>query len=162
MGMNTCVLMAEIVKAPELRYTPDNLAIAEMLVQFPGLRDDDPPCTLKAVSFGGQATDIQQQYRQGDRIILEGRLSMNTFERPEGFKEKRAELRISRVHRLDGGGMAPMAPAPTPTAAPDPTADFAPLPDNASSAPPAAAPRTSTPSPAPLPDDEPDFDDIPF
>ena len=84
MSMNTCVLMAEIVKAPELRYTPENLAIAEMLVQFPGLRDDDPPCTLKAVSFGGQATDIQQQYRQGDRVILEGRLSMNTFERPEG------------------------------------------------------------------------------
>ena len=133
MSMNTCVLMAEIVKAPELRYTPENLAIAEMLVRFPALRDDDPPCTLKAVSFGGQATDIQQQYKIGDHVILEGRLSMNTFERPEGFKEKRAELRISRVHRLDGGGMAPMPPAPTPMAVPDPTADFAPLPcDNVS------------------------------
>ena len=169
MGMNTCVLMAEIVKAPELRYTQDNTAIAEMLVRFPALREEDPPCTLKAVSFGNQATDIQQQYRLGDRVILEGRLSMNTFERPEGFKEKRAELRISRVHRLDGGsGMAPPAPVPTPMAVPDPTADFAPLPDTASTAPPVAAPPASAPrtygapAPAPLPDDEPDFDDIPF
>ena len=164
MSMNTCVLMAEIVKAPELRYTPENLAIAEMLVRFPALRDDDPPCTLKAVSFGGQATDIQQQYKIGDHVILEGRLSMNTFERPEGFKEKRAELRISRVHRLDGGGMAPMPPAPTPMAVPDPTADFAPLPDTATTSPPASAPARTygAPAPAPLPDDEPDFDDIPF
>jgi len=37
------------------------------------------------------------QYHQGDRII-EGRLSMNTVERPEGFKEKRAELTVQRIH----------------------------------------------------------------
>ncbi|MGD1937274.1 MAG: single-stranded DNA-binding protein [Cyanophyceae cyanobacterium] len=158
MSMNSCVLMAEIVKAPELRYTPDNLAIAEMLVRFPALRDDDPPCTLKAVCFGERATDIQQQYRMGDQVVLEGRLTMNTFERPEGFKEKRAELRISRIHSLGGGGMASMPPAPTPASVPDPGADFAPLPDTASSAPPAS----STSDPPPLPDDEPDFDDIPF
>jgi len=34
------------------------------------------------------AQEIQQQYHQGDRIIIEGRLSMNTVERPEGLKEK--------------------------------------------------------------------------
>ncbi|MEM9770457.1 MAG: single-stranded DNA-binding protein [Cyanobacteria bacterium P01_D01_bin.73] len=158
MSMNTCVLMAEIVKAPELRYTPDNLAIAEMLVRFPALREDDPPCTLKAVSFGERATDIQQQYRMGDQVILEGRLSMNTFERPEGFKEKRAELRISKIHSVGSGGMAAMPPAPEAAIAPDPTADFAPLPDTASAAPPAS----SGASPSPLPDDQPDFDDIPF
>ncbi|MGD1850900.1 MAG: single-stranded DNA-binding protein [Cyanophyceae cyanobacterium] len=160
MSMNSCVLMAEIVKAPELRYTPDNLAIAEMLVRFPALRDDDPPCTVKAVCFGERATDIQQQYRLGDQVVLEGRLTMNTFERPEGFKEKRAELRISRILSRGGGGMATMPPAPAPTpGVPDPGADFAPLPDTASAAPPEPS-RASTP--APLPDDKPDFDDIPF
>ena len=39
--MNSCILMAEIIQQPQLRYTPDNqLQIAEMLVQFPGKPED--------------------------------------------------------------------------------------------------------------------------
>lgn len=99
--MNSCILMAEIVQEPELRYTPDNqTAIAQMLVQFPGLRAEDPPATLKVVGWGNLAQEIQQNYHQGDRVIIEGRLSMNTFERSEGFKEKRAELTVQRIHAL--------------------------------------------------------------
>jgi single-stranded DNA-binding protein len=101
--MNSCILMAEIVQEPQLRYTPDQTALAEMLVQFPGLRAEDPPATLKVVGWGNLAQEIQQQYHQGDRIIIEGRLSMNTVERPEGFKEKRAELTVQRIHPLGDG-----------------------------------------------------------
>ncbi len=101
--MNSCILMAEIVQEPQLRYTPDNTALAEMIVQFPGIRAEDPPATLKVVGWGNLAQEIQQQYRQGDRVIIEGRLSMNTVERPEGFKEKRAELTIQRIHSLGDG-----------------------------------------------------------
>jgi len=99
--MNSCILMAEIVQAPQLRYTSDNMALAEMLVQFPGLRAEDSPATLKAVGWGNLAQEIEQNYQQGDRVIIEGRLSMNTFERSEGFKEKRAELTVQRIHAVD-------------------------------------------------------------
>jgi single-stranded DNA-binding protein len=86
--MNSCILMAQIVQEPELRYTPDNqTAISEMLVQFPALRAEDPPATLKVVGWGSLAEEIQQHYHQGDRVIIEGRLSMNSVDRPEGFKE---------------------------------------------------------------------------
>lgn len=99
--MNSCILMAEIVQAPQLRYTSDNMALAEMLIQFPGLRAEDAPATLKAVGWGNLAQEIEQNYQQGDRVIIEGRLSMNTFERSEGFKEKRAELTVQRIHAVD-------------------------------------------------------------
>ena len=99
--MNSCILMAQIVQEPELRYTPDNqTAISEMLVQFPALRAEDPPATLKVVGWGSLAEEIQQHYHQGDRVIIEGRLSMNSVDRPEGFKEKRAELTAQRIHPL--------------------------------------------------------------
>ena len=102
--MNSCILMAEIVQEPELRYTSDTqTAIAEMLVQFPGLRAEEPPATLKVVGWGNLAQEIQQHYHQGDRVIIEGRLSMNTVERSEGFKEKRAELTVQRIHPLGDG-----------------------------------------------------------
>ncbi|MGH8001397.1 MAG: single-stranded DNA-binding protein, partial [Brasilonema sp.] len=98
--MNSCILLAEIVQEPQLRFTADNLEVTEMLVQFPGLREGEPPATLKVVGWGNMAKEIQLNYHQGDRVLLEGRLGMNTIERPEGFKEKRAELTVQKIHSL--------------------------------------------------------------
>jgi single-strand DNA-binding protein len=102
--MNSCILMAEITEDPQLRYTSDNqTAVAEMVVQFPGLRDDEPMATMKVVGWGNLAQEIQEKYHQGDQVIIEGRIGMNLVERPEGFKEKRAEMTAQRIHRLDAG-----------------------------------------------------------
>ncbi|QSJ16000.1 single-stranded DNA-binding protein [Nostoc sp. UHCC 0702] len=102
--MNSCVLMAEIVQEPQLRYTADNLAVTEMLVQFPNSqKPEEQPATLKVVGWGNLATEIQQNYHQGDRVILVGRLGMHTVERQEGFKEKRAELTVQQIQSLADG-----------------------------------------------------------
>jgi single-strand DNA-binding protein len=77
--------------------------VAEMVVQFPGLRDDEPMATMKVVGWGNLAQEIQEKYHQGDQIIIEGRIGMNMIERQEGFKEKRAEMTAQRIHRLDAG-----------------------------------------------------------
>ncbi|MFB2880754.1 single-stranded DNA-binding protein [Floridanema aerugineum] len=99
--MNSCILMAEVVQDPQLRYTPDNLAVAEMLVQFPGVKPDDPPANLKVIGWGNLATEIHERCHRGLQVVIEGRLGMITFERkPEGFKEKRAELTAQKVHYL--------------------------------------------------------------
>lgn len=101
--MNSCVLFAEVIQGPELRYTQDNqMAVATMVVQFQGPRSEEPPMSLRAVGWGSLGQKIQAQCRVGDRLILEGRLKMDTIERPEGFKEKRAELVISRFYTVEG------------------------------------------------------------
>lgn len=108
--MNNFILMAEIISEPQLRHTQDGLEISEMMVQFPSSRQDDPPSMLRVVSWRDLAKEVHQNYHQGDRVLLEGRLGMNTIDRPEGFKEKRAELTLQKIHSLDGS--APMtAPA---------------------------------------------------
>lgn len=87
--MNSCVLMAEIIQAPQLRYTSDSQTpVVELLVQFAGLGDEDPPAQLKVIGWGNQAQEIQEKYHEGDRILIEGRVGINTEERPEGFKEE--------------------------------------------------------------------------
>ncbi|MFB8787299.1 MAG: single-stranded DNA-binding protein [Potamolinea sp.] len=99
--MNTCILMAQIIQDPELRYTSDNQTpIAQMLVQFPGQRAEEQPTTLKVVGWGNFAQEIKQKYSAGDRVVIEGRLGMINLDRPEGFKEKRAELTASRIYKL--------------------------------------------------------------
>jgi len=112
--MNSCILMAEIYDNPQLRHTPDGLEITEMIVHVAGAKPEDPSHPLKVVGWGNLAKEIHQSYHQGDRVIIEGRLGMNTIERPEGFKEKRAELTVQKIHAI-GQGTYTSSPPPAAT-----------------------------------------------
>lgn len=164
--MNSCILMAEIVQAPELRYTSDTQTpIAEMFVEFPGLRPEDPPSRLKVVGWGNLAQEIQERFHQGDRVVIEGRLSMNTIDRPEGFKEKRAELTAQRIHSLGADTtLETSTVVATPAASTSTSKPAAPAAKPASSAatPTAKAKAGKFQSAPATPAAEADFDDIPF
>lgn len=160
--MNSCVLMAQIVSQPELRYTKDtNMALTQVWIEFPGLRPDDAPGRIRAVSYGNLATELQQTCNEGDRVVLTGRLSMNTIDRPDGFKEKRAELIVSQVLPLGAGegvsspGRSVAPPPPVAPAAPSERVislnDYRPL----------TSPEPSFATPVTSPEDE-NLDDIPF
>ncbi|MDB9527777.1 single-stranded DNA-binding protein [Oscillatoria sp. CS-180] len=151
--MNLCTLMAEIISAPQLRYTQDNqTAITEMTIAFPGQRAEDPPQKLKVIGWGNLAQEVQEKYKTGDRVLIEGRLTINTVDRPEGFKEKQAELTAQRIHLLSDLGTVNI---PQPAASPEPSTPVV-----------AAAAAPSYPAaqsaPPPSPEAEVDYDDIPF
>jgi single-stranded DNA-binding protein len=156
--MNNCMLLAEIVQAPQLRYTSDNQTpVAEFWVEFPPLRDNDPAAKLKVVAWGSLGQEVQANYQAGQRVLLEGRLAMNVVDRPEGFKEKQVEMTLQRLY--DAGSfstMAMTAPAPlTPTTASPAAAPVAVAP-TPSSPPPVTPPPPAAPAPSP------NYDDIPF
>ncbi len=99
--MNSCILLAQIIKEPELRYTAESqAATVQMLIQFPSLRSEDPPSTMRAVGWGDLANEIKERYHEGETILIHGRIQINTIERPEGFKEKRPEILISKIYPL--------------------------------------------------------------
>ncbi|AFZ55704.1 single-stranded DNA-binding protein [Anabaena cylindrica FACHB-243] len=174
--MNSCILMAEIYDTPQLRHTPDGLEVTEMIVHVPGVRPDDPSHPLKVVGWGNLAKEIHQTYKEGDRVIIEGRLGMNTFDRPEGFKEKRAELTVQKIHGI-GKEMNSSPPATTmaqPAQRPPESYEStrpAPTPVTTNVA---VTPQVTTPEPTyqpanfqppsyqPVSAPEPDPDDIPF
>ena len=136
------------------RYTADNqMAVADMFVQFApplGSRPDDQHPTIEVVGWGNLATEMKENYHQGDRVTIEGRLEMNTIER-DGYKEKRARLVASRIHHIS----AVDTPAAT-------------SPKTATDVPPSEAPpgKTTKSSSAPTDTvpafDEGDIDKIPF
>ena len=151
--MNHCLLEVDVLEAPQVRYTQDNQTpVAEMTVRLDGLRPDDPPGQLKVVGWGNLAQDLQNRVQVGQRLMIEGRLRMNTVTRQDGVKEKRAEFTLSRLHPL-GAAAAPMAAAPGAA------------PAAASAARPAPAPQAAEPAwnASPLVPDLPEGDDeIPF
>jgi single-strand DNA-binding protein len=146
--MNSCIMMVQITEAPQLRYTQDNqLAIAEMKVQFPALRPEEPTAEVKAIGWGNTAQDIVNKYQVGDQVIVEGRWGMNRIQL-EGYKETRAELTISKIYEM--GSMGEMTAAPAGMSAPGGAPVAAP------------APTMSKAKKAPAPAEEADFDEIPF
>ena len=85
-----------------MRYTKENQTpIAEMLVSFQGLRNEDPLSELKVLGWGTIAQEMTDQLKEGQNIVLEGRLRMNSVTREDGTKEKQAELTASRIHHIN-------------------------------------------------------------
>ncbi len=152
--MNQCLLEVEVIEAPQVRYTQDNQTpVAEMAVQIEGLRPDDPPGQLKVVGWGSLAQDLQNRVQVGQRLVLEGRLRMNTVTRQDGVKEKRAEFTLSRLHPLAGAGAASFGAAPGAAAGAQASPqEFSANPANGggrpSGRPPAPAPTRREPAPA--------------
>ena len=148
--MNHCILMAEIVEVPQLRYTSDNQTpIAEFKVKIAGLRPDDSPSQFKAVGWGNLAQTIQDaSYGPGDRVVIEGRLTMKSVDRPEGFREKQAEITVQRLHRIAELQSMTMAEAP-------------PIAEGGGSSTRSSSSTTSAP-PAGQPAAASDYDEIPF
>jgi single-stranded DNA-binding protein len=181
------LLEVEVLQAPQIRYTQDNQTpVAEMAVRFDGLRPDDPPGQIQVVGWGSLAQDLQNRVQVGQRLVLEGRLRMNTVSRPDGVKEKRAEFTLSRLHPIGAGSALPdSGAAHSPFAAAVPSSAPA-APRSSSASAPAPIRRQGAPAPAPAraaaaaprPDPEPpvwnasplvadpegfaDDDDIPF
>jgi single-stranded DNA-binding protein len=165
--MNSCILMVQVVKDPELRYTPEELALAETIVQFEALRAEEPPATLKMIAWGNLAKEVQERYHEGDRLIVEGRLQMNTIERrSDGVKEKHAELVASRIHPLEANvtlGVSVAVATPENAPASKPSSPAASKPEKKAVETPAAPQFSDESSPTPMYSGvEKDLDEIPF
>lgn len=143
--------MGEIVEIPQLRYTSDNQTpIAELKIKIAGLRPEDSPSQFKAIGWGNLAQTIQTaSYSAGDRVVVEGRLTMKTVDRPEGFREKQAEITVQRMYRITDLQSMPLAEAPPIVEGQGNTSN---APAAPSPPPPANKPASSTP----------DYDEIPF
>ena len=132
--MNAIAILGEVVGDPELRETPDGLAIAKFPLRFVAARPEEAPYQVSVVVFGrvarpGETTrnlaqEVAQQFHQGDTVVVEGQLRMNTIER-DGYKEKRAEVQARKVVSVSAGAgdFSVQEAPPPPKAAAKPAAE---------------------------------------
>ncbi len=90
-----------VKNAPTIRFTQDNKTpLAELDAEFESLRADSPPNTIKVIGWGKLAEELQNKVQVNSKLVIEGRLRMNSVPRQDGTKEKRAEFTLSRIHSL--------------------------------------------------------------
>ena len=99
--MNHCILEVLVKKAPTVRFTQDNKTpLAEIEAEFDSLRADSPPSTIKVIGWGKLAEEMKNTVQVNSKLVIEGRLRMNSVSRQDGTKEKQAEFTLSRIHPL--------------------------------------------------------------
>ena len=69
--MNHCLIQTVVKSNPQMRYTKENKTpIAEMIVTFKGLRNDDHESELKVLGWGAVAQAMVDELFEGKKISL--------------------------------------------------------------------------------------------
>ncbi len=129
-GINKAILIGNLGKDPELRYTPGGQAVASFPVATSEKwRDRDGVLQDKTewhniVVWGRQAETAKEYLSKGRQVYIEGRIQTRSWEDKDGNKRYTTEIVAQRVNFLGGRdqasgggpsqdeGGAPQAPPP--------------------------------------------------
>ena len=128
-SFNKVILMGNLTRDPELRYTPSGTAIAKMGLAVNRVWRDSEGQQKEEVTFvdvdafGKQAETIGQYMQKGRPILVEGRLKLDQWEdKNTGQNRSRLGVVLERFTFVGGGGgqagggdAAPQQSAPPPS-----------------------------------------------
>ena len=122
MSLNKVLLIGNLTRAPELRYTPSGTAVADLRMAVnrnystqSGEKREET-CFLTVVVWGKQAETCGEYLDKGSQIFVEGRLQTRDWEGKDGQKRTVTEVVAERVQFLGRGKSA--TPAAVPAAEP--------------------------------------------
>jgi len=112
-NLNKVFLIGNLTRDPELRYTPNGMAVAEFGMAInrrwkgqDGERRDEV-CFVDVQAWGRQAELISEYCRKGRSLFVEGRLTYDSWEGKDG--QKRSRLRVTAENFQFLGEGAPNA-----------------------------------------------------
>lgn len=130
-SFNRVLMIGNLTKDPELRYTPQGTAVANLRLasnrKFRSKNQQEwkeEVCFVTVVVWDKQAETCNQYLHKGSSIFVEGRLQSRSWEDNTGAKRSVIEVRADRVQflgapqaRAAGPVNAAEEPAPSPAAA---------------------------------------------
>ena len=146
-SFNKVILMGNLTRDPELRYTPKGTAIAKVGLAVNRVWTNEAGEKKEEVTFvdvdifGRTAENVGQYMRKGRPMLVEGRLKLDQWDdKQTGQKKSKLGVVAETVQFLGGApgageGGAPSAPA-APRAARPAAASSAPAPEAGDSEPP--------------------------
>jgi single-strand DNA-binding protein len=149
-SLNKCMIIGNLGKDPEMRYTPSGQAVTQFTVAVnrnykdqQGERQEETEW-FRVVAWAQQAEFAAEYLRKGAKVYVEGRIQTRQWEGQDGQKRYTTELVANTIQTLerrqreegDGGSQLPPEPRQRAQAA--------------------AGQKPSAEQP------EPDYDDLPF
>jgi single-strand DNA-binding protein len=106
-SFNRVILMGNLTRDVELRYTPSNLAVTDVSVAVNDRRKNAngewiEETTFVEVTLWGRTAEVASQYlSKGAPVLIEGRLKQDTWEK-DGKKQSKLKV-IGEAMRMLGG-----------------------------------------------------------
>lgn len=101
MSLAKATISGTITKAPEKRFTSNNVAIASFPLDFSEIEGEQNIVYVRAI--GNMAQKVFEQLKKGDKVVVEGRLLMISIKSEDGQTERKvAELDISSFEKVQG------------------------------------------------------------
>jgi single-strand DNA-binding protein len=117
-SVNKVILVGNLGRDPELKYTPSGMAIATFTVATTsgGGRDREPQTEWhKIVVFDKQAEQCSQYLTKGRQVYIDGRLQTRSWDdKQTGQKRSTTEIVANQVVFLGGGDRQQGAGGPRP------------------------------------------------
>ena len=137
-SVNKVILVGNLGRDAELRYTPGGAAVAKFSIATTEVWNDKGGQRQERTEWhnidlwGKQAESLSEYLVKGKQVYVEGRLQTDEYTDKEGNKRKSTKVRCDRVVLLGGGGgrsagmargggaddVSPRAPSAEPSADP--------------------------------------------
>lgn len=95
--MNSFVGIGNLTKEPEIRYTNNNLKVAQITIAINRKEEAD---FIDCVAFDKKADIIEQYLHKGNKVAVEGRLQTNMYEK-DSKKYKSMNILINNIEFLN-------------------------------------------------------------
>jgi single-strand DNA-binding protein len=95
--LNSFVGIGNLTREPEIRYTNNNLKVAQITIAINRKEEVD---YIDCVAFDKKADIIEQYLHKGNRVAVEGRLQTNMYEK-DGKKYKSMNILINNIEFLN-------------------------------------------------------------
>jgi single-strand DNA-binding protein len=109
-SLNKVLLMGNLTRDPEVRYTPKGTAVGDLAIAINDSYKAQDGSIKETVTYvdievwGRQAETCKQYLTKGRPIFVEGQLRLDQWETPQGEKKRQLRVRADRVQFLGGGG----------------------------------------------------------
>jgi single-strand DNA-binding protein len=105
-SLNKVLLIGNLTKDPELRYTPSGTAVANLRIAVNRKFKDrtgelkEDTCFVTITAWDKQAEICNQYLQKGKAVFVEGILQSRSWETPDGQKRSTIDVRAERIQFL--------------------------------------------------------------
>jgi single-strand DNA-binding protein len=99
--MNHIILIGRLTRDPELRYTPNGVAVANFDLAVPRPGEKKETDFIRIITWQKTAELCANYLKKGRQVAVEGRLQIRSYEAQDGQKRRVAEVVANQVQFLD-------------------------------------------------------------
>ena len=99
MSIAKAIVTGTIYRAPEKRFTQNNIAVSAFVMRI----DEREEILMRIISKRTSLDDVVSSLAKNDRVLVEGRLQVNTAKMDDGTEKRIYEIDANNIEKLSGG-----------------------------------------------------------